>query len=65
MAAVKRKYKEEVVQIRAKAEQNKIAAQLMDSASVSDKLREMGVSFTEARLNSILSKQKAVTDVLT
>ena len=65
MAAIGRKYKEEVVQIRAKAEQNKIAAQLMDSASVSDKLREMGVSFTEARLNSILSKQKAVTDVLT
>ena len=65
MAAIGRKYKAEVVQIRAKAEQNKIAAQLMDSASVSDKLREMGVSFTEARLNSILSKQKAVTDVLT
>ena len=51
--------------MQATIEQNKIAAQLMDSASVSDKLREMGVSFTEARLNSILSKQKAVTDVLT
>ena len=37
----------------------------MDSASVMDKLREMGVSFTEARLNGILSKQKAVADVLT
>ena len=65
MADLERKYKEEVVQIRAKAEQNKIAAQLMDSAKVSDKLREMGVTFTEARLNGILSKQKAVTDVLT
>ena len=65
MADLERKYKEEVVQIRAKAEQNKIAAQLMDSAKVSDKLREMGVTFTEAKLNGILSKQKAVTDVLT
>ena len=37
----------------------------MDSASVSDKLREMGVQFTEARLKGILGKQKAVTDVLT
>ena len=45
MADLERKYKEEVVQIRAKAEQNKIATELRDSENIGDKLREMQVPF--------------------
>ena len=45
VAAVKRKYKDQITQIRATAEQNKKAAELRDSENIGDKLREMQVPF--------------------
>ena len=47
---MKEKYEEKITLIRTEAEQNKIAAQLMDSANIGDKLSEMGVQFTMQKL---------------
>ena len=56
VAAVKRQYKERISEIRAGAEQDKVAAQLLDSESISDKLREMQVPFTKQQLDRYLSR---------
>ena len=64
VAVVKKKYKDQIIEIRAEAEQNKIAAQLMDSTSITDKLREMQVPFNLQKLDQFFSRQKEVDALL-